>query len=452
MAGAVLAQNIVQYPGVGSGPVNVDSRGRVFGSSVESTGEGLSAEDREALQFDGNAPVARDREVSEVGQSGNGLNERAEVDCLKKEIDELEKEIMQQAGAFSPMSAEKVMEYEDCIRGLKDEIHPFHQNREDLKAYFSSELAAPLEELVQILGEFKGGHFDKLHLCPLDQQASVSLENLFYASDFGVGLSSMQTPFTWNDVPFSAIDNMLNTLDVSAYHGEGAFVDSVVTKPPVPQSFIQGSADQNYAPMPRQEMGTAEHHSAAPVPGPVVAPSTDFVPESGSEKPRVVPAAASMNKGEVFPFSGQSDVVRESQVQDDNKLPDSTRKSIFIWKLFEKLLDACPASLKGNSEDEAGLKTQVLENLKKEESLSSAAGDNQLEALKERKERLENIRSYFKELSVAREWMRKMELFVNRKEALQGIAQEGNDRGHDDSRMNDKSQRSLPQADLVFHA
>ncbi|KEI70120.1 hypothetical protein [Endozoicomonas elysicola] len=452
MAGAVLGQNIVQYPDLGSGPLNVDSRGKAFGSSVESLDDGLPAGDREVLQFDGNAPTEKDRVVSEVVQNGDGSNERAEIDCLKKEIDELEKEIMQQSGEFSPISDEKIRDYEGCIRGFKGEIDNVHKQREQLIALFSSEFVAPLKELIQMLGEFREDDFDKVHLCHLDQRTPVSAESIFYASDIGVGLSGIPTAFTWDDVPFSAIESMFNNLDVSAYHGEGAFVDSVVTQPSVPQPFIQGNAKQKYTPIPGQDMGTAERHSAAPVQGSIAAPSTDFVPASDSENPRVVPDAASMNKGEVFPFSGQSDVVRESQILDENKLQDNTRKSIFIWKLFEKLLDACPASLKGSSEVEAGLKTQVLENLKKEESLSSVARDNQLEALKERKKRLENIRSYFKELSVASEWMRKMELFVNRKEALKGIAKDGGGSAHDDSRMNDKSQKPLPQADLVVHA
>ncbi len=130
MAGPVLTQDIAQNP-VGSGPVEmVNPRRTAFGSSVTSSGGGLSAGDREVLESEGNAPVAKDRAVSGVGQSDDGVDE---IHRLEREISKLENEILHQAGDFPPMPGGRIMSYEDCIRGLKAEADQVHQMREGLK-------------------------------------------------------------------------------------------------------------------------------------------------------------------------------------------------------------------------------------------------------------------------------------------------------------------------------
>ncbi len=78
------------------------------------------------------------------------------------------------------------------------------------------------------------------------------------------------------------------------------------------------------------------------------------------------------------------------------------------------------------------MREPLLESLQKEESsFSSTPGDNKLDALKEKKARLESICSYLKdqrahfreELFQAREWMSRLALFVNKKEALKEMGE-----------------------------
>ncbi|WP_066016203.1 hypothetical protein [Endozoicomonas atrinae] len=456
MAGPVLTQNIVQYP-VGSGPVElVNPRGTVFGSSVTSSGGGLSAGDREVLESDCNAPVAKDRAVSGVGQSDDGVDE---IHRLEREISELENEILQQAGDLSPMSGGRIMSYEDCIRGLTAEIDQVHQTREALKAHFSREFAAPLDELVQTFGDFKGDGSDQVYLCRLDQQTPVPLENVLYSSGFGVGLSSTPTPFNWNDVSFPVLNDMFISLDVSENYREADFARDTMNMSPSQQPVLQEGVRQSYAPpMPGPQMGMAQHHTAVPVP----APPVDVAPMNGAVHPGMASPPVSSNKGEVHPFSEPPDAANESPKPDDNSLSDRISQNTIIWKLFEKLLQAFPAWLRGTDkpECEAGLNNQVLENLQKEESsLSSTSVDNKLDALKEKKARLESICSYLKdqrahlkqELSQTMEWVNKIALFVKNKEVLKGIINEGRVGDHGDSPMVENSQPPLPQAAPIVH-
>ena len=461
MAGPVLTQNIAQYP-VGSGPVEmVDPRGTAFGSSVTSSGGGLSAGDREVLESEGNTPVAKDRAVSGVSQSDDGVDE---IHRLEREISELENEILQQAGGFSQMSGGRIMSYEDCIRGLTVEIDQVHQTREALKAHFSREFSAPLDELVQTFGDFKGESFDQVYLCRLDQQASVPLENVLYSSGFGVGLSRVPTPFNWNDLPFPALDSMFNRLGGAANHREAAFAREAMNMSPSQQPVLQESVRQSYAPpMPGPQMGMAGHHAAVPVQGgPLPASPVGVAPMNGAVHPGMAPPPVSSNKGEVHPFSEPSDAANESTKPDDNSLSDRISQNTIIWKLFEKLLQAFPAWLRETNkpEFETGLDNQVLESLQKEESsLSSTPGDNKLDALKEKKARLESICSYLKdqrahlkqELSQTMEWVKKIELFVKNKEVLKGVINEGKVGGHGDSPMVENSQPPLPQAAPIVH-
>ena len=462
MAGPVLTQNIAQYP-VGSGPVElVDSQGMAFRRGVTSSDGGSSAEDREVLESESNAPVAKDRAVSGVGQSDDGVDE---IHRLEREISELENEILQQAGDFPPMPGRRIMSYEDCIRGLKAEADQVYQTREALKAHFSSEFAAPLDELFQTFGDFKGDGFDQVHLCRLDQLAPVDRENVLYSSGFGVGLSSTPTSFNWNDVPFPALASMFNSLGVSENHREAAFAREAMNMSPSQQPVLQEGVRQSYAtPMSGPQMGMAGYHAAVPVQGgPVPASPVDVAPMNGAVHPGMAPSPVSSNKGEVHPFSEPSDAANESPKPDNNSQSDRISQNTIIWKLFEKLLQACPAWFRGTDkpEFEAGLNNQVLENLQKEESsLSSTPGDNQLDALKEKKARLESICSYLKdqrahlkqELSQAMEWANKIALFVKNKEVLKGIINEGKVGSHGDSPMVENSQPPLPQAAPIVHS
>ncbi len=230
------------------------------------------------------------------------------------------------------------------------------------KSYFS-EFAVSLDELVQTFGDFKGESFDQVYLCRLDQQADR--ENVLYSSGFGVGLSSTPTSFNWNDVPFPALGSMFNSLGASENHRETDFARDAMNMSPSQQPVLQEGVRQSYAPpMPGPQMGMAQHHAAVPVQGgPVPAPPVDVAPMNGAVNPGMAPPPVSSNKGGVHPFSEPSDAAKESPKPDDNSLSDRISQNTIIWKLFEKLLQAFPAWLRGTDkpEFETGLENQVLE-------------------------------------------------------------------------------------------
>ncbi|MFK0572318.1 hypothetical protein [Endozoicomonas sp.] len=437
--------------------VEASRKNTAFGNSVEAQESSLLLEDREIFRDKRKEPGQtdnKDRKITAVSQeekNGVDADKKENIDDLKDEVDGLMHDIIIEAENQFPTPAGQEFSFEECLNKITEGYENVIINYDSFEA--------SMEELNEASGDLSESILEKMYLFITDPQVPNAPEDLFRANGLGLSTYSAQPDsFSGESVTpskahvecmFRDFDSILGSYGRVADVNNGIFLPSPFPQPDFPQrnEQVQGYASCNGDIDSRAMPEKAMNHSLSSMPVQSDNESKGIA-KAGITRPQqtVEPPADNDNRGSVGNsgnVTSTTNVNSEEQLsepvqlegikkQEENNSLERSKKCLFMLAVFSKLLKGFPDWLKGKDRSKDNLKSKFSEIFDKGMPADGSSEVEQLEALKNKKEKLKVVRSLLVELSSANDWMNKIKLFVDKKDAIKGIIKEFGEKSNND--------------------